>query len=418
MNSKHYTSMLLCASISLTAFCVFEIQHAFASETNGSIQSGYVYAWGDKLGWINFKPSQGGITITDSGISGYAWSTNDGWINFSPTTGGVTNTAAGQLGGYAWSSGKGWISFSGVNISGTGKFSGVAGTLGATAGQINFDCSQCDVRTDWRPQQLRGGAVGTRIIGGYAFGINPALPITPLPTLGESPLTLLPSQDGTIIQDSEVGPIIVYVPGKAVSEELTLHVNAKDSQSSKIQPPTADAILLNGTYYEIIVRDAKGNEVHEFDSPLRITLPLPRDLRNLRRLAVYWLDEGMEVWNKIPDAVFFDDHVEFKVTHLTKFAIFATPSSSMIKRPTVIQGPAGGAIIIDQGTVDISPQEQTIRNQREGMRGVSPHDRSPEVTQKPQAEKTSAMNLLVVITATLIAVLAHILAKQKMDEIK
>jgi hypothetical protein len=45
-------------------------------------------------------------------LSGYAWSTNAGWINFSPTNGGVTiDPSTGSFDGYGWAENVGWIHF-------------------------------------------------------------------------------------------------------------------------------------------------------------------------------------------------------------------------------------------------------------------------------------------------------------------
>ena len=42
------------------------------------------------------------VMVLDSGNSIYAWGTNVGWINFNPTDGGVTiNTSTGDFSGYA-----------------------------------------------------------------------------------------------------------------------------------------------------------------------------------------------------------------------------------------------------------------------------------------------------------------------------
>lgn len=41
------------------------------------------YAWGENVGWINFNPSGGGVTVADSQLTGYAWGENVGWINMS-----------------------------------------------------------------------------------------------------------------------------------------------------------------------------------------------------------------------------------------------------------------------------------------------------------------------------------------------
>ncbi|MFP4422417.1 MAG: Ig-like domain-containing protein, partial [Desulfococcaceae bacterium] len=114
------------------------------------------YAWSETAGWVNFRPSDGGVRVYGDhlegfawaenlgwiqlgshdgggphtygnttagdwgvnrdgagGLSGYAWSEVAGWINFSPTDGGVTvDPATGRFDGYAWSENLGWISFS------------------------------------------------------------------------------------------------------------------------------------------------------------------------------------------------------------------------------------------------------------------------------------------------------------------
>ncbi len=125
---------------------------AHASTTSGTIDSTHKYAWSSEGGWINLAPTNAGISVTDSALSGYAWSTNDGWINFSPTHSGVTNDSNGNLGGFAWDSTLGWVSFTGVTIDSSGKFHGQA--VGANE-TITFDCTNCDVQTDWRPASSR-----------------------------------------------------------------------------------------------------------------------------------------------------------------------------------------------------------------------------------------------------------------------
>ncbi len=121
----------------------------------GTIDPGNKYGWGENMGWINFAPTDSqnvyhGLVISDTAITGYAWSSMFGWINFSPSNGGVTNTCStGQLGGYAWSESFGWIPMSGVFISENGVFTGVGGTTNS-AGRINFSCTHCSVKTDWR----------------------------------------------------------------------------------------------------------------------------------------------------------------------------------------------------------------------------------------------------------------------------
>lgn len=134
--------------ISFTILCLVNTRKISAQ---GNINTGS-YAWGENLSWINFAPPAGNVKVTDTAITGYAWSQNYGWINMSPTNGGVTNNTSGQLGGNAWSSGLGgWIPFDGVTINSSGKFTGIAGIAGTTIGRINFDCTNCNVVTDWRP---------------------------------------------------------------------------------------------------------------------------------------------------------------------------------------------------------------------------------------------------------------------------
>jgi len=130
---------------------------AIASETNGTITSDPAYAWGENIGWTNFAADEGDVVVTDSTLTGYIWTANYGWINLSPggAFGGVTNDREGTLGGYAWSALLGPISFTGVTISTAGVFSGTSNGTGTTAGRITFDCDNCDVSTDWRPESVR-----------------------------------------------------------------------------------------------------------------------------------------------------------------------------------------------------------------------------------------------------------------------
>lgn len=153
-----------------------------ASETNGTVLPTDKHAWGDRIGWINFAPTDGsgyaGLHITDSAVTGYAWSRDYGWINFSPTNSGqgVTNTSEGQLGGYAWVGSLGWLSMSGVTIGPDGKFTGIAGIAGSDTGRVSFDCGLCSVRTDWRPASVRDGDdddTGTNNGGGSGGGTRP-----------------------------------------------------------------------------------------------------------------------------------------------------------------------------------------------------------------------------------------------------
>jgi len=132
---------------------ILKTELVFASETQGTIDSTYKYAWSNQAGWINFNPSNGNIKITDNGITGYAWSENYGWINMAPSQSGVKINSNGTLSGYAWGENLGWINFSGVSINCNGQFKGTAS--GDIIGILTFDCSNCKVVTDYRPPNCR-----------------------------------------------------------------------------------------------------------------------------------------------------------------------------------------------------------------------------------------------------------------------
>jgi len=131
---------------------VLSVNFAFASSTDGTIDSTYKYAWGENIGWVNFGTSNGNVHVTDSGLSGYALSENVGWINLNN----VANDGQGNLSGYAWGENVGWINFAptngGVVINSSGEFTGSA--LGENIGWIIFN-GDYKVKTDWRPRSAR-----------------------------------------------------------------------------------------------------------------------------------------------------------------------------------------------------------------------------------------------------------------------
>ena len=141
------------------------------------------FAWGENIGWINFAPTgSGGVTVSNTGITGFAWSENFGWVNFAPTSGGVVNSA-GVLSGFAWSENAGWINFlpagaGGVTINTTtGQFSGFA--WGENVGWINFGVTS-PVITTWRPNASPGSTgVASRKVHGAAGTFDLPLVLTP-----------------------------------------------------------------------------------------------------------------------------------------------------------------------------------------------------------------------------------------------
>jgi hypothetical protein len=183
----------------ILASIVFSASLAFASTTNGTIDTTYKYAWGKNIGWINFGCTNCNVAITDTAITGKAWSSQFGWINLNPTTSGVLNDAEGTLSGFAWSSNLGWIDFTGVTINTSGEFLGYA-TIDSNSSQISFNCvngnscasSDFKVKTDWIPASTRPtvlGASGSRATP--PAQVPPPYvppPVTPIPPVPANPI--------------------------------------------------------------------------------------------------------------------------------------------------------------------------------------------------------------------------------------
>ncbi|MCE5186512.1 MAG: hypothetical protein LLF76_10345 [Planctomycetaceae bacterium] len=73
---------------------------------------GSKYAYGENIGWLNFKPALGGgVTVTDTAMIGFVWCENTGWLNLAPVYGGVANNGLGELSGFAWGENIGWLNF-------------------------------------------------------------------------------------------------------------------------------------------------------------------------------------------------------------------------------------------------------------------------------------------------------------------
>jgi hypothetical protein len=154
--------------------------------STGTIDPEHAYVWGENLGWINLAPTKGGLQISDTAITGYAWSSRVGWILFSPTGSdvGVTNTSSGVLGGHAWSANVGWIPMEGATIGSDGRFHGIVGNPGSSAGRINFSCDECDARTDWRP--ATNHTIAPSVAGGGG-GILVPMPVPITSSVPETP---------------------------------------------------------------------------------------------------------------------------------------------------------------------------------------------------------------------------------------
>lgn len=145
-------------AVALIMFCCFLLPVSVLAVVNST-----GYAWGENAGWANFNSTNGGATVSATGVTGYVWLENIGWVqldydgvagatNTTSTNWGVTNDGNGNLGGYAWGENVGWINFhptnSQVTISG-GNFSGYAWS--ENIGWIKMDHAQTNYRptTTW-----------------------------------------------------------------------------------------------------------------------------------------------------------------------------------------------------------------------------------------------------------------------------
>ncbi len=158
MNDKKRRHQLVSASLLGLVLALLAVGVALAA---GNISNTDKWAWGVNVGWINFNPDNGGVTVYTDHLEGYAWGENVGWIRLGTHTGGSPHTygntsntdygvnrdtTTGALSGYAWSTTAGWINFApangGVTVNGTGEFSGYA--WGENIGWINFNGTAAD----------------------------------------------------------------------------------------------------------------------------------------------------------------------------------------------------------------------------------------------------------------------------------
>ena len=158
MNDKKRVHRLSSASMLGLMLALLTVGVALAA---GNISTTNKWAWGTNVGWINFNPDFGGVTVYPDHLEGFAWGENVGWIRLGTHTGGSPHTygntlannygvnrnpGTGALSGYAWSTTAGWINFNpdfgGVTVSDAGEFSGYA--WGENVGWIKFNGTAAD----------------------------------------------------------------------------------------------------------------------------------------------------------------------------------------------------------------------------------------------------------------------------------
>ncbi len=118
------------------------------------------YAWGENVGWTNWRDANGGadgVVVEPDFLSGYIWGENVGWIhvgdgnapyaNTDDSNYGVNILPGGDLQGYGWGENIGWVNFGTSSVApdqarfdfGPYRFRGYA--WGENVGWINLDDS-------------------------------------------------------------------------------------------------------------------------------------------------------------------------------------------------------------------------------------------------------------------------------------
>lgn len=434
MEIENYKAVKIKSTIKilLTLALVFSAaQIVFASETNGTIASGgnNGYAWSNQAGWVNFGCSNCGISITDSGVTGHAWSNNYGWINMNPLNGGVTVAANGALSGYAWGSGLGWINFSGVSINSSGKLVGTAS--GTNVGTLTFDCANCSVATDFRPQNFRTVAPAPTLTptlsvgGGGIIGGAGALGAPPHITTFNVPMRLYPAQSGILTQGlTNQKSVVLDVPTNVFSDEVTFVVNEEAVSIA----PTAEIQVIGNALFNVLAVDKNGNRIQTFEKFIKITFIVPESLRGRSDLAVYFFDETSRTpnqsklgtghaWVKIPDAVFSGDSVSFSVDHLTLFAIFAGSELPLVAAST-FPVPIPFEFEIPRPEIGAPGGEQVLEGEVPAEEISEENPPLFDIEVKPGTlESKSKTNLVVIVTMAITGIVAaiYMFLKKKRD---
>ena len=143
-----------------------------AHDQGWTVTSGTQNAWGENIGWVDMKPANGQVYVSDDGLWGYAYGEQIGWISLNchndeqncTNSYGVSNDGEGHLSGFAWGENTGWIDFGSstkpyqVTIDTSGDFHGYA--YGENIGWISFNSDNggsytYKVATNWRPVSVR-----------------------------------------------------------------------------------------------------------------------------------------------------------------------------------------------------------------------------------------------------------------------
>jgi len=405
-----------------------------ASQTDGTIATGgnAGFAWSTSVGWINFGIANGNVHITDAGMTGNAWSTLRGWVNLAPSNGGITVAVDGTLSGYAWGTNLGWINFSGVSINSSGKFVGQA--TGTLVGTLTFDCDNCSVITDYRPQNFRTVTPPPSSSGGGGGGgsflptvAGPGGHAVPAHIDGFNvPMKLFPAQSGTLTQNlTNQKSVTLDTPNNVYSDDITFVI-----KEETIFPTISTMVSVIGNIlFDVTAWDKANNSVHTFLKPIKITINIPELLRGRSDLGVYYFDEATRAWVKIPEAIFSNDSVSFSVDHLTLFAIFSPPTgqAGATELPPKIESPfplpAELVSPVKQPAVQ-SPQEKTPALEVTPVSPASGSKEAPplfdvQISPGPGAAKNDSVYYIIAIVLAALAGIAFYLFrrwKKRKDE--
>ena len=169
------------------------------------------------------------------------------------------------------------------------------------------------------------------------------------------PLSIAPSQSGTLLQDFfDNHSARLEVPSAAVSVQTTFSITKRIVAPEAIQEIVAvDVVLISNDVFRVTAEDENGNPVTSFSKPLSITITIPDMPADLTDVGLYFLDTDALLWRLIPDAVFAADSVTFSVDHLTDFAIFRASGKPATLPLAQVPSACRGADFNTDGAVDL-----------------------------------------------------------------
>jgi len=387
-----FTGLLLSTSFVLAANITGSYKYAWSNNVGyinfenltvgNTTLSGYV--WSTNKGWIKFDPTNGGVSNNGQGVlSGYAWGEQLGWINFSGVS---INTSTGKFSGTATSDLIGTLTFDCPTYcdvrtdwrpvtpvptpsSGGGGGGGyipptpiptptptlqtitpvTTPTLGPTSATVPvFEPVPSIFKTNTlaipgisksEPTLETSNSIRDHITEFYKTidKLEPAIrKETKYVENYNMPLVITPEQTGLLVWDFSTAEMTRVKQKQAVSIELSRSISTSkitlfiDQTVAELLPSLDQASVL-GAVFDITAKDDRGNRVHEFSAPLKITLIVPEDLRGRKDLGVYYFADSASEWAYIPEALFDNISATFYVNHLARFAIFALKPDFLTK---------------------------------------------------------------------------------------